>query len=80
MKLLLSVVFRSMMKRTKLDKEKYKNEVLGEKEHQRNIMALSPVIREIKSLMRSLMLSAIKGTMSSAQDHTQLSFQPVKRN
>jgi hypothetical protein len=42
-------------------------------------MELSPAFKEMQSLKRSLRLTGIKGAVTSGQDLTQLSFQPVKR-
>jgi hypothetical protein len=41
---------------------------------------LNPVLREINRLKKSLMLSGIKGVMTSGQDPIQLCFQLVKGN
>lgn len=40
----------------------------------------SPVLKEIKSLKTSLVLTGIKEVVTSRQDPTQLSFLRVKRN
>ena len=41
-------------------------------------MEPSPVFKEINRLKKSLMLSEIKGVVTSEQDPTQLSFQPME--
>ena len=46
----------------------------------RSIMKLSLVLKDVKSLKKSLMLNEIKGVVNSGQDHIQLNFQLVKRN
>lgn len=43
-------------------------------------MALSQVFKEIPSLNKSLRLSRIKGVVTTGQDPTRPSFQPVERN
>jgi hypothetical protein len=43
-------------------------------------MELSPVFKEIRRLEKSLILNEIKEVVTSRQDPTQVSFQPVKRN
>lgn len=45
----------------------------------RGILELNPMLKEIKSLKKSLILSRIQG-VTSGQDHTQLSFQFVIGN
>ena len=67
------------MKRNKLAKEKYKMSHLriGAPE---SVIGLNPVLKEIKHLKKSLMLSGITVMVTSGQDLTQLSFQLLKRN
>ena len=67
------------MKRNKLAKEKYKMSHLriGAPE---SVIGLNPVLKEIKHLKKSLMLSGIKEVVTSGQNPTLLSSQPVKRN
>ena len=68
------------MKRSKLSKEKYKMYNLRRKGAPGSGMELSPVFKEIRRLEKSLILNEIKEVVTSRQDPTQVSFQPVKRN
>jgi hypothetical protein len=58
------------MKRSKLNKEKYKIYNLRRKGHKESV----------NRLKKRLILNGIKGVVTSEQDQTQLSFQLVKRN
>jgi hypothetical protein len=65
------------VKRSKLSKEKYKMHSLRGKGASGNVMKLRPVVKEINRLNGSkpcLVLSEIKGLVTSGQDHTHLSF------
>ena len=53
------------MRRSDLDKEKYKLYTLKGKGAAGSVMELSPVLREIQWLTESLMLKRIKGEGSS---------------
>lgn len=69
------------MKRNKFDKEKCKMYSLRREEAPGNaLLEPSAVLKEIKCLKESLLLKGIKGVVTSGQDPTQLSFQPVERN
>lgn len=65
--------------RNKLAKEKYKMY------HLRigapgSVIGLNPVLKEIKNVKKSLMLNGIKEGVTSGQNFTLLSFQPMERN
>ena len=64
-----------LMKRSKLNKEKYKLYRLSRKEVPKSGMELSPAFKEINRLR-----SGIKGVVSSGEDPTQLSSHLVKSN
>lgn len=78
--LLVAMLIRSILERNKLSKEKYKLYNLRRKRTPGSVVDLSPVLKEIKYLKTSLMLSRIKGTGTSEQDLTQLRFQLAGRN
>lgn len=59
--LLVTFLFRSLMKRSKLDKKKYKAYSVKRKGAPRSVMEVSPVLNKIKSLKKILMLNEIKG-------------------
>lgn len=69
------------MKRSKLDKGKYRTYSLRRKGAPGSVMEPSPVLKEIKNkLKRSLMLNGIKGSGDLRARPTQLRFQLVKGN
>lgn len=45
-----------------------------------SIIELIPVLKEIESLKKSLILNRIAGVVSSGQDSMQMSFHLVKKN
>lgn len=59
---------------------KVESDSLRRKEALGSIIEQSPVLKEIKRLKRNLILNGIQGVVTSEQDHTQLSFQFLKRN
>lgn len=57
------------MKRSKLDKDKYKIWKLKRKGAPGSVTHLSLVLKAMKGLKKNLMLSRIKGLVTSGQDH-----------
>jgi hypothetical protein len=68
------------MKKYKLSKKNYKMYSLRRKGAPGSLVALNPMFKEIKRLMKSLVSGEIKRVVTSGQDPTQPNFQIVKKN
>lgn len=65
---------------SKLSKERCKMDNVRRKGPLESVKELNPELKQIKYFKEKLMLSEIKGELTSGPDRTQLSFRLVKRN